>query len=145
MAVAKQAKGRAQKAKVVQGLNDRYSHFLTGLVDGRRNHHEGIVYVNKIGALGPQKLPDMPSRVFVPNDVLGQREPPKTCHLFYLVVAALIGNNLMSMTFKQLTLLSEGDILSTGLLVAIVDDEQFHTVVTPLYNGDQVSQPERFT
>src|ERR1700733_11037098 len=32
----------------------------------------------------------------------------------------------MPMTFKQLTLLSEDDVLSTGLLVTIVHDQQFH-------------------
>jgi hypothetical protein len=84
------------------------------------------VYVNKIGAFRPQNLTYVSIAGGGPDDVLCKRQPLQTRHPFNLVIAALIFNHLVSVTFQQLTLLSEDDIFAPGLLVAIVDDQHFH-------------------
>ena len=59
----------------MQRLNDRDPHFLTDLVDGRRDHHECVMYVNQIRAAQSAEDPGYAAYRYRPNDVFCQRQP----------------------------------------------------------------------
>jgi hypothetical protein len=118
--------GGASKPVVVQCLHNRNSSVPTRRINRRRNHHEGIVDMDQPGLLLMNQLGNLLSRICRPDRVFGEPQPTQSRSLFNLAVAAMVGHYVMPGAFQKLALLIEHDILSSRLLVGVVNEEDLH-------------------
>jgi hypothetical protein len=118
--------GRASKPVVVQCLHNRNSGVPASRINRRRNHHEGIVDMDEPGLLLMNQFGNLLLRVCRPDRVFGEPRPTQSRSPFNLPVAATVGHYMMPGAFQKLALLLEHDILSSRLLVGVVDEEDLH-------------------
>src|ERR1700676_1741522 len=116
----------ASKPVVVQCLHNRNSGVPTSRINRRRNHHEGIVDMDQPGLLLMNQFGNLLSRVRRPDHVFGEPQPAQSRSLSNLPVAAMVGHYMMPGAFQKLALLIKHDILSSRLLVGVVNEEDLH-------------------
>jgi hypothetical protein len=108
-------------------LHDGDIEFATGFVDRRGDHHEGVVDVDEIGLFPLEKSPNIAFAVARMNDVLDQEQLARSGYLLEFMIAAEVGDHLMSTFSEQTAFGSDDDIFAAGTLVGIVNEDDFHT------------------
>jgi hypothetical protein len=118
--------GRAQETVVLQGLNNRHVCLETRFVNGRRDHHERIGYVNDLWFMLPDHLGDRLFALFAKYDALDQCQSLKPRELVYLMIAALVNKDFVAVLFQYTAFLLEDHIFPAGLLIGVMSEQYFH-------------------
>jgi len=110
----------------VEGLDDRDILLFTCFVDGRRHHRKSVVNMNNIWLEIAKQAADSKLAIAGRNDSSDQTQPLPEGQIIKLVITTLIATNPVPISLQQSGLLSNYNILSTWLLVTVMDDENIH-------------------
>src|ERR1700734_3419395 len=114
MAIAEKGGRRAKHAVVVQRLYNRDSLFICRIVDGGRDHREGVMDMNDVRRLPVHEGTKLGMDLLVPDRIAEQDQP---VFALYLIVAGPVKKHLVAVRPQQIGLLGEDLILTTGVLI----------------------------
>ena len=111
MSIAEE-RGRGTKhAVIVQGLYDRNSGFIGGIVDSRRDDRESIVDVDDVRSFPLHQVEQLTVALLVPNRIAKQDQWVLAGHL---LVAGVVQKHLVPMGAQQIGFLGKDLILAAG-------------------------------
>jgi hypothetical protein len=117
MSVTKQGACGAEHAEIVQGLDNRDSGFIGGIVHGWRDDWERIVDVDDIRPLPLHQLAELAVRLLVPDSIA---EHNQRVFALQLLVAGVVQKHVVSMRAQEICFLGEDLVLPAGRRIRIV-------------------------
>src|SRR5262249_9473446 len=113
----------------MQSLNHRHIFFLTYLIHRRRHHQKCVVNVNHI------RLDVAKNLTHSHFTVIGGNDSTKKADLLYerkrinFVIGTPVCRYPMATLLQQACFLGDNYVLSTWLLIGVMDDENFHGLI----------------
>src|SRR5688572_8158978 len=107
----------------MEGLHHRDTDAPRRIVDRRRDNRERVVHVHHRRPLTAQDIPQLSIGVTVPDCLAPQRQSGE---IAYAVVPSGVPQHAMVVVFEQPRLALEDHVLTTALLVVVMDEQEFH-------------------
>src|SRR5437899_12865042 len=96
-------------------------------VNGRRDHHKGVVNVDDVWFLPQQQFAKFTPRVAGPDGSLGECKLVDERILAHLMITPVVFQHLVPGTFQEIAFLMVDEIFAARLLIGVMDKNNLHT------------------
>lgn len=135
MVVPKKICPWTKKSIIVKCLHNRNTHFLACPISRRRNHEKSVVKVCHLRFFAVKECREVSHGTARPDRPRRQTQFAPEAEGIDLVIGAQILYHLMPGATEQSCLLADDDIFTAGLLVRIMNNQNFHRSHAVLANS----------